>query len=69
MKQENIKLEGYKTSWYVIDSMPYKSHAIYLLENETYGDEIPCVIIDENYNVILDDVYNGFDDFLEYIDD
>ena len=35
---------------------------VYLLENEIYGDEVPCIIIDGDYNVILDNVYNGFDD-------
>ena len=28
----------------------------------TYGDEAACIIVDERGKLVLDDVYNGFDD-------
>ena len=57
----NIKVEGYKGTWYVIDKNHLRDKKIYLLEHETYGEDA-CIIIDEDMNVILDDVYNGFQD-------
>ena len=36
--------------------------AYFVVENEVLGDEVPCIIIDSDYNIILDNVYNGFDD-------
>ena len=35
---------------------------VYLLESEVWGDEVPCIIIDGDYKVIMDNVYNGFED-------
>ena len=30
--------------------------------NDAYGDEAACIIVDERGKLVLDDVYNGFDD-------
>ena len=30
--------------------------------HDTYGDEAACIIVDERGKLVLDDVYNGFDD-------
>ena len=38
---------------------------IFLLESEQYGDETPSIIVDNELNVILDNVYNGFDDLYD----
>lgn len=62
MKKENIKLNNINGTWYVIDESWRNSIKVYLLESEQYGDEIPCIIVDEKMNVLLDNVYNGFDD-------
>ena len=32
------------------------------MEHDAYGDEAACVIVDERGKLVLDDVYNGFDD-------
>ena len=37
----------------------------FLLEHEAYGDEAPCLIVDENGSLLLEDVYNGFTDLEE----
>lgn len=69
MEKNNIKLKGYKDRFYVISDtvMDIKGtlKRVYLLENEVYGDEVPCIIIDGDYNVIMDNVYNGFE-YLRY---
>ena len=66
MEKNNIKLKGYRGTFYVISDtvMDIKGtlKRVYLLESEFWGDEAPCVITDGDYNIILEDVYNGFDD-------
>ena len=66
MEKNNIKLKRYYDTFYVISDtvMDIKGtlKRVYLLENEVYGDEVPCIIIDGDYNIILKNVYNGFDD-------
>lgn len=69
---EHIRIDGYKGSWYVIDSMnlyPFDhafSVAIYLLESEQFGDEWGGLIVTKFGNVICDSVYNGFSDLEPY---
>lgn len=62
MKKDGIKIEGYVGRWYVIDETIWNGEKVYLLEHETYGDEAACLIVNENLSVVLDDVWNGFDD-------
>lgn len=65
---ENIRIDDYKGSWYVIDKMNLYNFnrdfavTLYLLESEQYGDEWPCLITTKFGNVVADDIYNGFDD-------
>jgi len=65
MKNDNIKVRGHIGTWYVIDTKTYFGSTLYLLEHETYGDETSGVIIDEESNLIVDDVWNGFLDYEE----
>ena len=65
MKKDNIKINGHVGTWYVIDEEERGGKKLYLLEHEYYGDEAACLIIDEDYNIVMDDVWNGFDDYLE----
>ena len=60
--KDNIKIAGHIGTWYVIDITHHKGKKVYLLEHETYGDEAASIIIDENKNIIMEDVYNGFSD-------
>lgn len=62
MRNENIKIVGYRGTWYVIGENTVNGEQLFLLEHETYGDETPCLIVNRNFEVILDDVYNGFSD-------
>lgn len=72
---DHIKVKGHVGTWYVIDegrfvwiedtptggSRTVHTHC-FLLEHETYGDEAACVIVDENGSILLEDVWNGFED-------
>lgn len=65
MLKDGIKVYGHIGTWYVIDTMLWNGEEVYLLEHEQYGDEVPCVIVNGERELILEDVYNGFDDLEE----
>lgn len=65
--KNNIRVKGHIGTWYVIDSCIMLGARYYLLEHEDYGDEVPCIIIDTKDRVVLEDVYNGFDDLREHL--
>lgn len=62
MKNNNIKLEGYNGSWYIIDETIHNGNKYFLLESEIYGEDTASIIINKDFKVILDNVWNGFDD-------
>ncbi|MGL5712219.1 MAG: hypothetical protein ACRCX2_04315 [Paraclostridium sp.] len=62
MKKDNIVIKGHRGTWYVIGEDFYSGYRVYLLEHEEYGDEAPCLIVNENLDIIQDEVWNGFDD-------
>lgn len=64
----NIEVEGHIGTWYVIDTDKLNGTAYFLLEHEEHGDEAACVIVDSDGKLVLDDVWNGFDDLKEYFD-
>lgn len=64
-QSDNIAIEGHIGTWYVIDSDIIDGKKMYLLENEIYGDESACIIVDEYKNVIMADVWNGFEEYYD----
>lgn len=69
MSKEHIKIQGHIGRWYEIGNMEIDGKKFYLMEHETYGDMTACIIIDEDDNLILDDVWNGFDDLYDYFEE
>lgn len=67
-KREGIKVEGHVGTWYVIDEKEYNGETLYLLEHEQYGDMAANVIINADGDLILEDVWNGFLDYDEYLE-
>lgn len=65
---KGIKIKNLKDTFYVIDSNEYNGKKLFLLESEKYGDEVAGIIIDEDRNVIMDEIWNGFDDYIENLD-
>lgn len=61
-----IVITGHKGKWYVISVI--NDIPLFLIEHETYGDTAACLIIDSKANVILEDVWNGIEDYNEYIE-
>ena len=62
---DGITIEGYTGTWYVIDTLETAFGDLFLLESEVYGDETACLMVDEIGVVLLDDVWNGFEDLDE----
>ena len=57
-----LTVAGHIGTWHTIDRHEVGGHSFYLMEHDTYGDEAACIIVDERGKLVLDDVYNGFDD-------
>ena len=65
-----IEITGHKGTWYVIDEGDYKitpdvdgkpetlTAHLFLLESELYGDEAACLIVNEEKQIVLEDVWN-----------
>lgn len=60
MTTENIKINGYRGTWYVIDSTIRTGIKYYLLESEQYGDEVSALVINQFGNVISE-TYDDID--------
>ena len=63
---EGIIVQSHIGTWYSIDHAVYDDKIYFLLEHQEYGDETSNIIIDLDGNVILDNVFNGFDDLDDY---
>jgi len=59
----------YEGTWSVIGTEKINGKDLFLLEHEEHGDEHPALIVDEDVNVFMEDVWNGFDDFKEQKED
>ncbi|MFI3326015.1 MAG: DUF3846 domain-containing protein [Clostridia bacterium] len=68
-RSENIKVEEHKGTWYVIDSEKIEDKQYFLLEHEEYGDEAANIIVDEQGKLVIDDVWNGFDDLKDFFEE
>ena len=62
---DGIEIQGWIGTWYTIDTQVTDHTLYFLLEHEEYGDETEHLIIDHTGELILDEVYNGFDDLNE----
>lgn len=62
---DGIKINGYYGSWYVIDVLETYDGDLFLLKSELYGDKVPGIIVNDCNEVVLDYVYNGFEDWYD----
>lgn len=60
-RKEGIKVDGHTGTWYEID----KRNGMYLMESEQWGDEAACLIINEDNELLMDDIWNGWEDWEE----
>ena len=66
--RDGIKIRGHYGKWYVIDEREYLGETLYMVESEEYGDEAASLIIDEDFNVRADEIWNGWEDYEYQID-
>ena len=64
---DGITVEGHTGTWYAIDAEVIGDVKYFLLEHEEHGDEAACVIIDSDGKLVLEDVWNGFDDLMDSV--
>lgn len=65
---DGIRIEGRIGTWYTIGTQ-VTNHTLYLLlEHEEWGDEVEHLIIDHTGEIIIDEVYNGFDDLDDFLE-
>ncbi len=56
----HFHIEGKKGSWLAFDSMIVDGRQFFLMEHETYGKDAAWVVLDEDGKLIVDNVYQGF---------
>lgn len=73
---QHIHIDGHVGTWYVIEKKDIevsfnndKPYTYFLLEHEAYGQDAAGLIVNEEGKVIVEDVYNGFDDLQTEIDE
>lgn len=66
---DHIPVEGHRGTWYVIDQSRFRGKFIYLLESEQFGQDVPCIIVNQDLKLLAEDVYNGFEDLEGWIFD
>ena len=57
-----LAVSGHVGTWHTIDQKEVDGHSFFLMEHDAYGDDAACIIVDERGKLVLDQVYNGFDD-------
>ena len=62
MDTSGLAVAGHIGTWHTIDHKEVDGHSFFLMEHDTYGDDAACIIVDERGKLVLDQVYNGFDD-------
>lgn len=64
---ENLRIQGYKGTWYVIDECFYNGKKYYMLESEIWGDEVPALIVNSDMNIVIDNMGFKIDDVYDDI--
>ena len=57
----DFHIEGKNGSWLAIDSLIIDGREFFLMEHEEYGADGTYIVLDEAGKLIVDSVYNGFD--------
>jgi len=61
----DFHIEGKNGSWLAIDSIIIDGRELFLMEHEEYGADGTYVVLDEAGKLIVDSVYNGFDQMVQ----
>lgn len=61
MDTTDFHIEGKEGSWLSFDSIIIDGRQFFLMEHESYGKEAAWIVLDEDGKLIVDNVYQGFD--------
>lgn len=61
IETKGFHIEGKEGGWLAFDSTAIEGKEFFLMEHETYGREAAWAVVDADGKLIVDDVYNGFD--------
>lgn len=56
-----LEIAGHVGTWHTIDNAMVDGHMFWLMEHDTYGDRAACIILDDQGNPVLSNIYDGFD--------
>lgn len=63
-RMQHIQIKGHKGTWSEISNRNTSDgHTLFLMEHDQYGEDAASVIVDENGELLLEDVMNGFGDY------
>lgn len=62
MDTYGLAVAGQIGTWHTIDHIEVDGHTFWLMEHDTYGDEVACIIVDDDGKLSLTNVYDGFDE-------
>lgn len=57
----DFHIEGKEGNWLAFDSIIIDGRQFFLMEHEKYGKDVSWVVVDEDGKLIMDNVYDGFD--------
>jgi hypothetical protein len=57
-----LAVAGHVGKWHTIEQTVVEGETFSLMEHDTYGDEAASIIVDSKGRLVLDEIYNGFDD-------
>lgn len=69
MAKQNVRVSEHRGTWYEVDNAIILGRKLFLMEHETYGNDAANIIIDESEKLVMDDVWNGFQDYIEATED
>lgn len=63
-KMRGIKINGHNGTWSAISNRRTSDgHTLFLMEHDVHGEDAARLIVDENAELLLEDVVNGFGDY------
>ena len=61
----DFHIEGKEGSWLAFDSIIIDGKEFFLMEHTTYGSDATWIVLDEDGKLVVDNVYNGFDEAVQ----
>ena len=65
---DQITIKGHYGKWFVVSTETHNGRTLFELEHETHGDSAAHLIVDCHGVIVLEDVWNSFDDYYESLD-